>query len=446
MRDHTLSRSDYMILWKSPRLFFASILVLSAVLPALAQIDTSIENIRLAIPQNAADNTYYSFKDELAAMVQEILDNLWIEDIYVGVVSEPEEGGEIPRNLFEMFTNWIDRSYFTEVAAIDRGELNQAVMSPNEIAERPVNVKTEITLSLDFYDVETRTFLGSVLMESSHFGGDSTKSRKKALKALAEKTEYELKRIFWFNSEIVSTDGRTITVNKEALQGAYPGTIYAVHNPPDENDPKDVQGRRVGFAVLEDTAGASLKLIRVSGALAPGSYIIEHPDPLIAVSLDVIPPLPDTYMRIGLNGHMQTLRSVDLGGGLQFIRMLDSFQEYAYGLGFTVAGTYRFHDGPSWDFSFWGDIALDIPFKRDDDGIWVSTLALSTSLGVQAEVPINARFGFYMKAGYRFGLKTDTWTWSEEEEDFPAFWFDDDAPSVNSTGIVLGAGIRFYPF
>ena len=410
----------------------------------IVQFRSSIDHIRMTNPPDSEDR-HYSLADEFAYIVKDVLKDIWVYDIFVGVTMNRrfERWQDIER--IRKFVSWAESLYYQEAAVIDQAMLEQRALSAGRSGKKKI-VETAVTMVIDFYDLRKNDYLGAVTLNAVHSGGNAEKSRKKALKKLKAKTVTEMKRIFWHSADVMEIREKGLKLGRGA-QVAGKGTLFAIYNPEGKAGEKTVPARRTGFSVVEDTVGGSmLSIQRMWEDPVDGSWVVEHPDPVFAVSMDFVTPLPDNYSRVGLYVHARPLKQADWGGGIQIIRVTDSFYEDDYGFGFNMFGNIRFCKTRAVNFGFWSSLDLDIPFKRDDDDQQVSTLLLSTSAGLMAEIPFHSRFDLIFKIGYRLGLEGDTWSYTEEEEDYPAFWWDDVAPAVNNTGIVIAAGVKCYLF
>ena len=69
----------------------------------------------------------------------------------------------------------------------------------------------------------------------------------------------------------------------------------------------------------------------------------------------------------------------------------------------------------------------------------------SGSLGFHSEFLLSAKTDFVCELGYRFGIKTDNWVYSDDEEDGDPYWLEK-APELNNTGFVLSLGIKYHLF
>ena len=52
---------------------------------------------------------------------------------------------------------------------------------------------------------------------------------------------------------------------------------------------------------------------------------------------------------------------------------------------------------------------------------------------------------FVFNIGYRFSTKSDNWEYSEDEENYKAYW-DESAPEVENSGLMLSIGFKYFLF
>jgi len=130
---------------------------------------------------------------------------------------------------------------------------------------------------------------------------------------------------------------------------------------------------------------------------------------------------------------------------MQIIKVTDSYDEDDYGCGFGGFGIWRFINTSKIDLGGKLGINLDIPFKKDDAGQTVHTLLFSSHIGMVGEFLISKKLDFSITAGYRFGLRNDNWQYTEDEEDIPAYW-EQDAPEVKNSGLMVAIGFKYLLF
>ncbi len=88
---------------------------------------------------------------------------------------------------------------------------------------------------------------------------------------------------------------------------------------------------------------------------------------------------------------------------------------------------------------------FDIPFRKDDDGQTVHTLLFSAPIGFVGEFLLSQKVDFVFNIGYRFSAKSDNWEFSEDEENYKAYW-EENAPEVENSGLYFSFGFKLFIF
>ena len=129
-----------------------------------------------------------------------------------------------------------------------------------------------------------------------------------------------------------------------------------------------VQGGNVGFATVVETKedSTNLQIVRQWQSHHSGSWIVENPNSLFALQLTLNPPI-NSYFNCGVQFHAASMHWFDFGLGLQFIRLTDSYDDNDWGFGFSGFGIWRFLNSAKFNTGVKLGLALDIPFRKDDD-------------------------------------------------------------------------------
>jgi hypothetical protein len=313
------------------------------------------------------------------------------------------------------------------------------------------NVQTQLLVYALFIDIESGQSLGSLELEAFHAGGTSEKSKAKATTSLKKKAKAELKRIYWFSSDLITTNQGKPELPYGTKSGVEKGLIFELFEP-DRNWELDdeeflVPGGSAAIATVADTSADSsgLKIFRQWRDIYPGSWAVEHPAPIFALRLNFSPPSIGSYSNFGISFHFAPLKKFDYGGGIQIIRVIDSYEEDNFGFGFAGFGIVKFVNTSKIDLGGKLGIDFDIPFKKDDDGQIVHTILFSSNIGIVGEFLLSRKLDFVINAGYRFGISADDWKYSEDEESNPAYW-EKDAPVVKNSGLMLSVGFNYLLF
>ena len=430
--------------------------------------EVNIEKMRVPILPTDNMSKYANLKDEIAILINRVKKEVGLRGVIVGV-----ELDSAFVNLDSLITQdmiidfkWLQISSEAIVVAeatmqqqhVSLGKDKNYFTSQYPVHKSPAghdeelsnNIKTELYVLAHFVDVETGDYLGSLDEKIIYIGGTREQSKRNALKALGNKVENELRRIYWLSADIVKSRKGIITTFLGASHGIKKGELFEIIAPAKRGDPQKDQVARpggiVGLAAVENTFRDStqLKVIRQWQDFYAGSWVVEHPNPVSALQLVMIPPLYD-YFNIGLQFVSSPVTHFDWGLGMFYSQVKDSYEDENSGLGFTGFGLWRFWNSPKLDISAKLGIDLDIPFRRDDDDELVNTLLFSAHVGMVAEFPLSQKFDFVFHTGYRFGIKTDDWEYSVDDETIPAFW-ESEAPEVDNSGFMFSVGYKFYLF
>jgi hypothetical protein len=413
--------------------------------------EITINKMRLPVLPNDKKPNYNSFDDEAAIIISEVVKQLRLYDILVGIYIDSTSV-----NLDSTITKGmvVDFKYieeFSEAIVITAANISQKSILQGEDEEFPDNISTEIKVLSYFINIETGEFLGSFDVEAAHLGGSREESKTKALKTLKQKVTYELERIYLFSSDILSTNNGIITLQLGTDHGIEKGMIFDIIEPDRAWKVDDgeliVPGGRVGHASVVDTAkdSSSLQVLRQWQNHYEGSWVVEHPNKIYALQLSFVPPLIDSYFNFGIYFNARPIHNFDWGLGMHINQVPDSFGENNFGIGLAGFGIWRFLNMSRFDIGGKLGIDLDIPFKKDDDGQTVYTTLFSAHIGIVAEFPLSPKSDFVFSAGYRFGVKSDEWEFSEDEETYPAFW-ENGSPEVDNSGFMLSFGYKYLLF
>ena len=88
---------------------------------------------------------------------------------------------------------------------------------------------------------------------------------------------------------------------------------------------------------------------------------------------------------------------------------------------------------------------LDLPFKKDDDGQTVTTSVFSSTLGISGSFMLSKKSDFEINLAYRLSIKSYNWTYTEDEANHYAFWYDG-PPVVDISGFYFTVGYKYFLF
>ncbi|MCU0644173.1 MAG: hypothetical protein MUC94_07910 [bacterium] len=328
-------------------------------------------------------------------------------------------------------------------------------ISEKKQAEQKNNYPNNIQTRLDFFaqiiNIETGETYRPLDFEIIHTGGSIKKSKQKVMKLLKQKIGYELKNIYWLSSEIFDSSNGKLGIPWGTRNLVKKGMAFDIIEPDQiwTGDDEDflVPGGIAGVAMVVDTSADSsgLKILRQWRDHYPGAWVVEHPEPIFGLGMHYYLPTTDSYNNLGFSFHFRPIHTFDCGVGLQFIRARDSYGDDDYGFGFGGFGIWRFINTSKIDVGGKLGVDLEIPFRKDDDGEIVSTALFSAQVGIVAELLFASKYDFVIHAGYRFATKSDSWEYSEDEETIPAYW-ENDAPEIANSGLILSIGFKHFLF
>jgi hypothetical protein len=437
-----------------------AVMSLTAHAREIKQSPDSLYTIRGPLPISENNGAYYSLNDELAFELENILNDLNLFDIVIGIyidtvgtkVSKPIQ----PKDIYSLnqLGRFREAIVFTEsflfqdtlmVEARDQEGLVGSLINSDK------TIATEIEFSADFIDINKQQVLGSLNEKAYYEHKDPHKSKMKAIASLKDKVHRELKRIYWFSSEFSLNENNILIVPLGRKQGVYKGHLFEIVEPDriweDDEGEYIEDGGVVGLASVKATSRDSceMEIVREWQPFYPESWIVEHSDPIYALQFMLVPPTTFGFFTAGAGIHARPMGNFDLGFGIHFASLDDSFGEKTYGLGFEGFGIWRFLNTSQIDIGTILGVDLDIPFRKDHENNIVSTMLLSSYLGISGEFPLSSHIDFIAISGYRFGMESDSWEYSDDEETFPAYW-DEGPPSVNNNGFMMSLGFKLYGF
>lgn len=453
---------------KNSSLISAFLIFISFAINTFSQeIDSTFTINQMRLPvlstkeKKPSDST---LEDQAAIILSETVRKLWLRDVIVGI--EMESTGDTDANFVtrQKIIDFRLPSPFSEAIVISNVELSQkSISTPDENEYFQLNgtvkdlldgtedkseIHTELILNAWIVDIRTQEVIAPFEIDVFYTGGSRQTSLSKAMSQLRQKAIYELKWFYWLAAEITERHDNLRELPIGADMMIRKNELFEIIEPDRaiETDEGEliIIGGPVALAAVVDTAkdNSHLKILRQWRDDYPGSWAVEHPKKVFALQLSYIPPVTDAYTHFALHYNNSPLRSLDWGFGVQFIKVVDTFNDNDYGFGFGGFGIYRFLNLARLNLGAKIGCDLDIPFRNDDDDQTVSTALLSSNIGIVAEFLISAKVDLVLMAGYRFGLKSKEWSYSEDEESYDAYW-ENEAPEVDNSGFTISVGTRF---
>jgi len=416
-------------------------------------------NLRTPIlPDN--DKKFYSLEDEVGTIISELKKEVYL-NYEIKVCIEVDTTIEILDSTFKnaLITNLNQINQYGETIIINQVSIDQEEIQLEDqtgyFAEKNEAYSNNILTTLIFFscllNTKTGEDLGTFDFELVEIGKTKESSRELVIKAFKKKIKNELKRFYWFSTEIDSTKDGVITIPLGSKHGVKKGMEFElieldrtwIINEEEVSTPSQT----VALVSVIDTLKESsqLKYLRKWNDHHEGSWVLEHFNPIYGIEAFCIPPLANSYFNLGILLHGGPIHSLDVGGGAHFLKIADSFNDHDYGLGFSGFVIWRFLNKPGFDLGSRLGLTMDIPFKKDDLGRVALTTLFSLNIGLIAEFPISKELDFVINTGYRYGRKSDDWNYSEDDETYPATW-DQGPPKVENSGFMLLIGFKYILF
>ncbi|MBN2012254.1 hypothetical protein JW960_23190 [candidate division KSB1 bacterium] len=404
---------------------------------------------------------FYSLDDEIAAVLIQTLNELYIYDILVTIeVDSSVMDAKIRRIIIR--TDTADEA--REVIAIDSTAIEQRVIAKierpsyfdldkpilqHEQTNKASNIRTNVRMDAKFVDTETKQVIGTFHVDVGYTGGDAAKSRKKALEKFRHKVYFELKQVYWFSTTITAMDRDTLIIPVGSDDEVYPGMMFDVVNPErvstDKNGQEKISPYRYACVatVFDTTANESwLRIQRKWGTIDPNNWLVEHPIRSYALQINCLPAISSNAFGLAVSLVSDPMKKSYWGFGMKFIQVTDSYLHSDYGFGFSGIGGAKCVDKSRLDFCVQVGLDLDIPFRKDDDENTVSTLLFSSNVSLIGELPLSRQSDLLFGIGYRISNTAKEWNYSDQDETIPAYW-EQDAPHVDNRGIIFTMGYRY---
>ncbi len=313
------------------------------------------------------------------------------------------------------------------------------------------NIYTRIEVQFRNIDLLSKKELDRFKVNVSHTGGNKAESEEQAVQNFKSAVNNELRMLYQLVSEVVAVDGTDLSMKLGSNLGISRNTLFEITEPDVikkvGDDEVFVPGEPVGIVCVGsvgDTVNKSL-VLRQWKAIEPGYYAYEFNKNVYGIQVYFLPPFPKKYMYIGAQFHYSPLSSFDFGGGLRYSYVTDSYDEKDHGLGFGVFAGKRLASMTSMIVMLRVGVDLDIPFKKDDDGRTVNSAVLSGTLGISGSLMLSKKSDIEINFGYRFSTKSSEWTYTEEEENYDAYWIEA-PPEIDLSGFMSLLGINLFFF
>ncbi len=383
-----------------------------------------IKNYQLEKPGNLPDSAVFAIGDTIECDEALIIDVLNFSQVGV-----PSDDDEDDRNFFESIIDGLFSS---------------------DSEDYSDNIQTDLSVQFRNIDLTTGNEIDRTSVSVSHTGGTQTESKEEVLENFSDVVLNEMRMIYQLVSEVTRIDGVDLDLYIGSNLGISNNTLFEIIEPEmiEKTGDEDLiyPGESVGLACVQsvrDTLNRSL-VIRQWSSIEPGFYAYEFTKNIHGIQFYYIPGFPGDYMSIGGQYHHNPLGDWDVGGGICYINVTDSYNETNHGLGFGVFGSRRLWTTTSLTIRANIDLNLNIPFKEDDDNQTVSTGVFSGSLGISASFMLTKISDIEVNLAYRVSTHSSTWTYSKKEE-YDAFWYDE-PPVVDISGFYMSLGYKLILF
>ena len=313
------------------------------------------------------------------------------------------------------------------------------------------NIHTRLAVQFRNLDLYSGEEIDRFSIDVSHTGGTKAESEEEALSKFRDMVSNEVRMIYQLISEVVAVDGVDLDLRLGANLGITGNTLFEIIEPDrimtEGEEEVLYSGTPVGLVFVQsvsDTLNRS-RVIRQWGAIEPGYYAYEFNKRIQGAQIYFIPSFPGDYLYIGAQYHYSPLADWDFGAGIHYLSVTDSYKENDNGFGFSTFGSRKLFTLTALTIYAKTGINLDIAFKKDDDLMTVTTAILSGSLGFSCNLMFTKKSDIEINIGYRLSTRSSNWTYSEHEEEFDAFWYDE-PPVVDLSGFYFSVGYKFILF
>ncbi|MBN1351846.1 hypothetical protein JXJ21_20720 [candidate division KSB1 bacterium] len=312
-------------------------------------------------------------------------------------------------------------------------------------------IRTDVSVQIAQIEVDSCRVLDIFAVSATGWGATAFKSKIEALDNLAHNARFEFDWRYGLSSGVFAVENQEVSLQSGSRAGIRENILFEMITPAliedsvltDESYGEDSAAL---LKIVKTTRDSSTgRLLRQWRPLLPGCWATEYPSSVHALQLVVALPAPPGYNAFGAQFMARPLEKADWGLGFKAVRIDDSYNERVWGFGMGGFGIWRFFETQKFDLG--GKIGLDFDFlfKQDEEENIVSTGLFSAPLTLTAEILISKHVDFFIETGYRFGMKSSKWSYSEDEESYPAFWLND-PPEVTSSGLVLTVGYKYNGF
>jgi hypothetical protein len=313
------------------------------------------------------------------------------------------------------------------------------------------NIHTRLSVQIRNIDIATGEEIDRFSVQVSHTGGTKPESKEKALENFHEVVFHEIRIIYQLVSEVIAVDGIDLDLDLSSNQRITANTLFEIIAPDEvemaDNEEVVCPGEPAGLACAQSVGDTMIRslVIRQWCAIKPGFYTFPLNKKIHGIQIYILPKFPGDYIYIGGQFHYSPLGVWDIGAGIRYIYVTDSYNEKDHGFGFGVFGSRKLLTATALTVHAKMNFDLDLPFKSDDQGETVITTVFSGTLGISGSFMLTKKSDFEINLLYRLSTKSSNWANNIDEPRYDAIWYDA-PPVVDLSGFYFTAGYKILLF
>ncbi len=335
-----------------------------------------------------------------------------------------------------------------------KGAIRSAT-TPKEEEPYAYNMQTIIHADIIFLDIESGKTLYTFPISAMHTGGSRGESLSKALTIVRWNVSRSLRELYTITSEVLDVDGSNVTLYLGSEMGVKKGIVYEISRLDKKKTLKDreviIPGRSVGLIRIDRVSGdaSTGKIVRKWGRVKKGYKAVEmiHP-PTVASGLYFSYNFEKSgFDRGGISFQLKPFNRWSFNGFLGGGNIIDS-RNRRNGM-FTIGGgfIYRFLYTPKFNLCVTADVPFNVVFRSDDKGHNVSTLLITSHIGLQTEIMLNRKLDIVFQAGVSSSGVHGNWQYNEgdgeDSKSYDAEWSDLGEPTLDASAMYVNISIRF---
>lgn len=331
----------------------------------------------------------------------------------------------------------------------------RAATTPKDEEPYAYNMETIIHADIIFLDIESGKTLNTFPISAMHTGGSRGESLSKALKIVRWNVFRSLRELYTITSEVLDVDGSSVTLYLGSEMGVKKGIVYEISRLDKKKKLRDrdviIPGKSVGLVRIDRVSGdaSTGKIVRKWGRVKEGYKAVEmiHP-PNVASGLYFSYNVERSgFDRGGLSFQLKPFNRWSFNGFLGGGNIIDSRNRRDGMITFGGGFIYRFLYTPKFNLCVTADIPFNLVFRSDDVGHNVSTMLISSQLGLQTEIMLNRKLDIVFQAGVSSSGVHGNWQYNEGDGDdsksYDAEWGNLGEPTLDARAMYMNISIRF---